>query len=144
MSATTYTLKKKMLLSTEEYAILRTTGTLTKDGVTYTYAPQEVEYVTPDAYVLKPTKITITDNSEITLGDNCEYYGTDLTTLTVNYPQGDFESELFFTTASSGTITISFPTDAFIGVFPSFSNNESWEVNVKNGILIARKVDSGA
>lgn len=35
-------------LSQAEYTTLSTTGTLTKDGVTYTYSPTDTIYVTPD------------------------------------------------------------------------------------------------
>ena len=41
---------KIMKLSQAEYTTLSTTGTLTKDGVTYTYSPSDTIYVTPDAY----------------------------------------------------------------------------------------------
>lgn len=46
----TTTIKKKIFkLSEEEFKTLSTTGTLTKDGVTYTYSPSDTIYVTPDA-----------------------------------------------------------------------------------------------
>lgn len=36
-----------MQLSEQEFTTLKTTGTLTKDGVTYTYSPNNTIYVTP-------------------------------------------------------------------------------------------------
>jgi len=45
----TTTIKKKIFkLSEEEFKTLSTTGTLTKDEVTYTYSPSDTIYVTPD------------------------------------------------------------------------------------------------
>ena len=46
--ATSTTKKKIMVLSVSEYATLSGTGTLTKDGVTYTYSPSDTIYCTPD------------------------------------------------------------------------------------------------
>ena len=47
--ATSSTKNKIMKLSQAEYNTLSSTGTLTKDGVTYTYSPSDTIYVTPDA-----------------------------------------------------------------------------------------------
>ena len=46
--ATSSEKNKIMKLSQAEYTTLSTTGTLTKDGVTYTYSPSDTIYVTPD------------------------------------------------------------------------------------------------
>ena len=49
--ATSTTKTKIMKLSQAEYTTLSTTGTLTKDGVTYTYSPNDTIYVTPNTNV---------------------------------------------------------------------------------------------
>ena len=61
--ASTTTKNKIMKLSQAEYTTLSTTGTLTKDGVTYTYSPSDTIYVTPDSSIpLTFTNISIATN----------------------------------------------------------------------------------
>lgn len=45
-------------LSQAEYTTLSTTGTLTKDGVTYTYSPSDTIYVTPDITSIGSNSVT--------------------------------------------------------------------------------------
>ena len=49
--ATTNTAIRIMQLSEAEFTTLSTQGTLTKDGVTYTYSPNDTIYVTPNSNV---------------------------------------------------------------------------------------------
>lgn len=55
-------------LSQAEYTTLSTTGTLTKDGVTYTYSPSDTIYVTPDI-----TSIGSNSVATIWTGTQAEY-----------------------------------------------------------------------
>lgn len=169
----TSTFKTKIIkLSATEFAILSTTGTLTKDGVTYTYSPTDVIYVTPDITSVtieqttgqsttnvmsqkavtdelsgkqnKKATATVTDSSTTALADNTEYTGTNLSTVTFTYPQGDFECYLSLSFASSGTITVTFPTSQYIGNVPTFENGKTYEISIRNGVIVAGEVTSGA
>ena len=91
-------------------------------------------------YQLKPQKVTLTDNSTTAIADNTEYSGSNLTTLTFTYPQGDFECYMLLSFASSGTITVTLPTSQYIGSFTP-ANNETWELSIKNGIVVGGKVE---
>ena len=66
--ATSTTKSKIMKLSQAEYTTLSTTGTLTKDGVTYTYSPSDTIYVTPDI-----TSIGSNSVATIWTGTQAEY-----------------------------------------------------------------------
>lgn len=140
--ATSSEKNKIMKLSTAEYTTLSTTGTLIKDGVTYTYSPSDTIYVTPDN--MSKRYATITDNSTVALADNTEYTGTNLTTVTFTYPSGNFECYLSLSFASSGTITVTFPTSQYIGSVPTFENGKTYEISVRNGVIVAGEVTSGA
>lgn len=82
--------------------------------------------------------------TQITLADNTEYYLTDVQTLTIAFPTRDyFECWLRITTAASGTITITFPeTTKYIGSAPTFSAGETWELSIKDRVVIAAKEES--
>lgn len=86
----------------------------------------------------------VTTGTNITLADNTEYRLTDVSTLTLNYPSGDFECWLKLTFAESGSITVTLPTGTkYIGNAPSFANGETWEMSIKDGVVIAQKVGDG-
>lgn len=80
-----------------------------------------------------------------TLNDNAEYRMTGLQTLTVQYPEdAKFESWMRLTFAESGNITVTLPTGTrYIGNAPSFANGETWEMSIKDGVVIAQKVGEG-
>lgn len=62
----TTTIKKKIFkLSEEEFKTLSTTGTLTKDGVTYTYSPSDTIYVTPDTSNIEIVQTTGQSTSSV-------------------------------------------------------------------------------
>lgn len=107
---------------------------VTKNGVINAlgYTPQAVS-----------TKVATGTN--ITLADNTEYRLTDVTTLTLTYPTGDFECWLRLSFATSGTITVTLPTGTeYLGATPNFKNGETWELSFKDKVLVAQKVgDSG-
>ena len=82
--------------------------------------------------------------SNITLADNTEYRLTDVTTLTLTYPTGNFECWMRLTFAVSGTITVTLPAGTgYIGTAPDFHNGETWELSFKDKILAAQKVGKG-
>ena len=82
--------------------------------------------------------------SNITLADNTEYRLTDVTTLTLAYPTGDFECWMRLTFAESGNITVTLPADTkYIGTAPDFKNGETWELSFKDKVLAAQKVGEG-
>lgn len=89
----------------------------------------------------KTASVTLTDGSTVALDDNTEYVGTGLTDITFTYPSGDFECYLVLNFASSGTITVTFPTSQYIGSAPTFANSETWEISIKNGVIVAGKVE---
>lgn len=86
----------------------------------------------------------VTAGSNITLADNTEYRLTDVTTLTLTYPTGDFECWMRLNFAASGDITVTLPAGTgYIGTAPDFHNGETWELSFKDKILAAQKVGEG-
>ena len=86
----------------------------------------------------------ISEGPYITLADNTEYRLTDVTTLKLSYPVGDFESWMRLTFAASGEITVTLPAGTgYIGTAPDFKNGETWELSFKDKILAAQKVGEG-
>lgn len=94
------------------------------------------------AYTLSAKKVT--SGSTVALEDNTEYAGTNINSLKLTYPDGEFECYLTLTFASSGTITVTFPSSSYIGAVPEFDNGETWEISIKNGVIVAGKVTSGS
>ena len=88
----------------------------------------------------KSTVITESNPSAITLADNYEYYLTSVNDLTFTYPSGNFECWISIATGASFT-SITFPTSEYIGDAPEFGASEKWEVSIKNGVIIAGKVE---
>jgi len=86
----------------------------------------------------------ITTGTNITLADNTEYRLENVATLTLTYPTGNFECWLKLTFAESGSVTVTLPTGTkYIGNAPSFANGETWEMSIKDGVVIAQKVGDG-
>lgn len=93
---------------------------------------------------LVPKSHTHATGSNITLADNTEYRLTDVTTLTLTYPTGNFECWMRLTFAASGDITVTLPAGTgYIGTAPDFKNGETWELSFKDKILAAQKVGDG-
>ena len=91
---------------------------------------------------LKPSQVT--SGTSMTLADNTEYRLTDVTTLTLTYPTGNFECWMRLSFAESGNITITLPADTkYLGTAPDFKNGETWELSFKDKVLAAQKVGEG-
>lgn len=88
-----------------------------------------------------PSSTSIDAPNRVNLGDNVEYYLTNVGTVTFAFPAGTkFECWLRITTAASGTITVTFPaTVKYIGEAPAFGAGETWELSIKDGVVIAVK-----
>ena len=77
----------------------------------------------------------------VTVANNYEYYLTNVANLTFTFPTGNFECWLYIETSNAFT-GITFPANArYIGVVPEFAAGEAWEVSIKNGVVIAGKVE---
>lgn len=79
--------------------------------------------------------------NQVKLADNTEYYLTNVGTVTFAVPAATkFECWLRITTVASGTVSITFPaTVKYIGEAPAFGAGETWELSVKDGVVIAMK-----
>ena len=89
----------------------------------------------------KTTVVTQSAPTSLTLADNREYYLTNVANLTITFPSGNFECWISVTTAGSFT-KIQLPSAAtYIGDTPVFGAGEKWEISVKNGTVIAGKVE---
>ena len=86
---------------------------------------------------IKTKKAMFSNGDSIMLDNNKMYYAnSEISVLTINYPDGDFISSLEFTLASEGDITITLPESKYIGGVPTFANGEAWELNIKNGVVV--------
>lgn len=100
--------------------------------------------ITALGYTPEAVSTQVTTGSNITLADNTEYRLTDVTTLTLTYPTGDFECWMRLTFLASGNATVTLPTGTkYIGTTPDFKNGETWEMSIKDGVVIAQKVGDG-
>ena len=100
--------------------------------------------ITALGYTPEAVSTQVTTGSNITLADNTEYRLADVTTLTLTYPTGDFECWMRLNFAASGDATVTLPTGTkYIGTTPDFKNGETWEMSIKDGVVIAQKVGEG-
>ena len=100
--------------------------------------------ITALGYTPKAVSAQVTTGSNITLADNTEYRLADATTLTLTYPTGNFECWMRLTFAASGNATVTLPAGTkYIGTTPDFKNGETWEMSIKDGVVIAQKVGDG-
>ena len=90
---------------------------------------------------ITPQKVS--EGVYITLADNTEYRLTDVTTLNLSYPTGDFECWMRLSFAASGDVTVTLPAGTeYLGATPNFKNGETWELGFKDKVLAAQKVGS--
>lgn len=91
---------------------------------------------------IMPQKVS--EGTYITLADNTEYRLTNVTTLNLSYPTGDFECWMRLSCAASGDITVTLPNDTeYLGVTPDFKNSDTWELSFKDRVMAAKKVGEG-
>ena len=82
---------------------------------------------------------TFTNNSSLTLADNTIYTASEaINALTLIGVTGT--SVVSFDTAASNTVTITIQNIIFADT-PAFSNNEHWEIAVRNGYAVFTKYD---
>ena len=96
--------------------------------------------------VLKPTQYAFASGDIVNLQNGDEYRGTGISEATFNFVQEDnFECYILLNTATSGALNITFPRNTlYIGEAPVFGNGETWEISIKDRILVAGKVNSNA
>lgn len=95
-------------------------------------------------YTPEAVSTQVTTGSNITLADNTEYRLTNVTTLTLTYPTGNFECWMRLNFATSGNVTVTLPAGTgYIGTAPDFKNGETWELSFKDRVLAAQKVGDG-
>lgn len=89
------------------------------------------------------TKEEITNiEHPLILNDNTEYRLTNVSTLTLVYPEDNFEVHMNISFSSTDNISVTFPTETkFIGTEPSFGNGELWEINIKDCVAICWRVE---
>ena len=87
-----------------------------------------------------PKNVTLSSGGSYTLADNTEYRGSDISSLTLLFPSGAFHAWLRFSTGSSAP-SISLPSTAkYIGRTPTFGTSQTWELSIKDGVVIAQEV----
>lgn len=125
-----------------------------KVHITYTYPESEPDgiwhfaelSIRKDKYVteeqLTPTEVKFMSGQTIRALNNVEFVGNEsISELTIKYPETNFICSFYFTLLDEGDITIAFPnTTKYIGGIPEFKNGETWEINIKNGVVVAGKV----
>lgn len=102
--------------------------------------------ITPESIGAKAVTTKVSTGDSFSMNDNTEYRLTNVTTLTLYAPHNRPHYECWFslTFANSGTITVTLPTDMkYIGSAPDFNNGESWEMSIKDGVVIAQKIGDG-
>ena len=85
----------------------------------------------------------VSTGTNIILEDNTEYRLEDVTSLTISYPDTEFECWVRLKFADAGDIAVTMPESKYIGSAPTFANGETWELSIKDGVVIAQKVGNG-
>lgn len=90
----------------------------------------------PTAYITHADEASV----NITLADNTEYTITNCASITLAYPAGRYEA--FISVTFGAAVSLTFPTGTkYIGDVPTFAAGETWEISVKNGVVVAGKVE---
>lgn len=92
---------------------------------------------------LPPAKVT--SGTDIVLSDNTEYRLDNVTTLTLSYPEGNFECWMRLKFSDQmDAIAVTFPSGTkYIGAAPFFGPGETWEISIKDKIVVAQMVGDG-
>ena len=91
-----------------------------------------------------PARVLIANGDTVYLENNKTYYAKEpINRLNVSYPNGDFIASLEFTVAkdNDGIISISLPQSKYIGGAPTLADGETWELNIKNGVVAGGLVE---
>ncbi len=107
-------------------------------GITDAYTKEEVDELT------NPARVLIANGDTVYLENNKTYYAKEpINRLNVSYPYGDFIASLEFTVAkdNDGIISISLPQSKYIGGAPTLADGETWELNIKNGVVAGGLVE---
>lgn len=96
------------------------------------------------AQAVKKVEITKATAS-IACEDNTEYLcSVPMTSLAFTFPETNFECWLSFTAHGSSDCTITFPTGySFIGNIPDIEQGASYELSIKNKVIIMSKISAG-
>ena len=89
-----------------------------------------------------PSTVQLTSPTILNLVDNTEYILTNVNSMSINYPSGNFNCWITLTTSPEGDIDISFQNNKHIGSPAEFGNDELWEISIKNGVYVAGKVET--
>lgn len=93
----------------------------------------------------KPKKVIFNDIGTIELADNTIYESVGaLGQPHFTYPEGDFMCSIIFTLENIEDldVTVTLPgTSKYIGGAPTFAKGETWELNIKNGVVVGGLVE---
>lgn len=88
------------------------------------------------------TNIVTSAEASLLLSDNTEYRLTNVSSLTLSYPSGNFEVWMNISFSTSETISVTFPAETkYIGAAPTFNNGETWEISIKDGVAVCWRVE---
>lgn len=89
------------------------------------------------------TEVSQNAPTAIALADNTVYYLSNVSALTLSYPSdAHWECLIVLTTAASGAVTVTLPASSYIGSAPSFGNSETWEISIRDGVVVAGKAEA--
>lgn len=104
----------------------------------YTTVSEYIEYT-----VLTQVRHVTETVINISADNNVEWiFDNPISSLTITYPTTGFITSFYFTLADEGAITITLPDSTkYIGGAPDFQNGQTWELNIKNGVLVGGLVE---
>ena len=91
----------------------------------------------------KTKKVVFNDIHPLELADNTVYYAEEISQLYIEYPEGDFMCSLTFTLSNIDgvDVTVVLPESRYIGGVPTFNYGETWELNIKNGVVVGGLIE---
>ena len=117
-------------------------GFLSLDGLLY-YTEKLISEVKTKLDAKKNIVNVVTDiETPLVLSDNTEYRLTDVSSLEISYPDGNFEVWMNVSFSPSETIVVTFPAETkYIGAAPTFGNGQTWEISIKDGVAVCWRVE---
>lgn len=104
--------------------------------------PKAVSAFQNDAGYVAISQNTFSNGDTINIAEGYSEWRTEdaISSLVFSYPAGNYEAWAAFTTAANGAVTITFPAGTkYINGAPAFSNGETWEISIKDGVAVAAK-----